>query len=132
MLTDFAFKSGPKLYVGFGTPGANHGTTKLHKDVTDAINIMVWSVNGADVAAIWHIFRAHDDELVKRFLEEEFPGLNGTDPIHCQELYLTDEHFARLKQRYNVEPLIVNQKVGDAVLLPARCIHQVNTRLSYG
>ena len=116
--------------MGFGTPGSNHGTTKLHKDVTDAINIMVWSVNGADTAAIWHIFRAHDDALVRRFLEEDFPDLDGANPVHCQELYLTEEHFRRLKQRYNVEPLVVYQRLGDTVLLPARCIHQVN-RMSY-
>ncbi|KAJ0096110.1 hypothetical protein Patl1_16251 [Pistacia atlantica] len=46
-------------------------------------------------------------------------------PIHDQIFYLTLEHKAKLKQEYGIEPWTFLKKLGEAVLIPAGCSHQV-------
>jgi len=104
-----------------------HGSTKLHMDITDAVNIMVWANNcpdGKPGYALWHIWSAADAAILRRFfLEEGFGGLG--DLIHGQSIYVNEAMRERLLTRYNVRPHAIHQRPGDAVFIPAGCAHQV-------
>ncbi|KAK7208539.1 hypothetical protein BZA70DRAFT_287843 [Myxozyma melibiosi] len=94
---------GPKLYTAYASSHAakGRGSTTLHMDVTDACNIMCYSVAngspdsldnvpGADtdtdaqqsppavIGAVWDIFRAEDSDKIRQFIlerEQEDPDL---------------------------------------------------------
>ncbi|XP_051124201.1 lysine-specific demethylase JMJ25-like [Andrographis paniculata] len=84
--------------------------------------------------ALWDIFRRKDvpklEEYLKKYFKE-FRHIYGNPlpqivhPIHDQSVYLTVEHKKRLKEEYGIEPWTFIQKLGDAVLIPAGCPHQV-------
>ncbi|KAI0703120.1 hypothetical protein C8Q76DRAFT_590035, partial [Earliella scabrosa] len=115
---------GPKLYIAMATADDNTGTTKAHLDVTDAINILAWS-RGDGPAALWHIFPAAHTATVRHFLRQEYALPGEIDPVHSQKYYLSDAKLARLKDMHGISPWTLHQRVGDAILIPAGCIHQV-------
>ncbi|KAF6998028.1 hypothetical protein CFC21_014187 [Triticum aestivum] len=84
--------------------------------------------------ALWDIFRREDSEKLQEYLRNhasEFrhihcnPVNQVIHPIHDQTFYLTEKHKKKLKKEYGVEPWTFEQKLGDAVLIPAGCPHQV-------
>jgi [histone H3]-dimethyl-L-lysine9 demethylase len=60
---------GPKMYVAKATNvrKGSHGSTKLHMDIADAVNVMTYAKmeDGRDGLAAWDIFRAEDASKVR-------------------------------------------------------------------
>ncbi|KAJ7138724.1 Clavaminate synthase-like protein, partial [Mycena crocata] len=117
---------GPKMYIAHrnpkGTKQGSQGSTRLHMDMADAVNIMTYaaSTNGC---AVWDIFRAEDSLDIRTFLQQNFPSVTG-DPIHSHQIYMDDEMLRRLRKS-GVVGYRVFQKPGDAIFIPAGCAHQV-------
>ncbi|WVZ78227.1 hypothetical protein U9M48_025975 [Paspalum notatum var. saurae] len=90
--------------------------------------------NQSEGGALWDIFRREDVSKLHDYLmkyAEEFrhcnyePVKRVAHPIHDQCFYLTNEHKKRLKEEYGIEPWTFEQKLGEAVFIPAGCPHQV-------
>lgn len=114
------------MYLAMGTVAddTHHGSTRLHLDMSDAVNIMVHSTP-ANGTALWHIFARHDAPKIREFIRELAPSTPG-DPIHCQKFYLGPELLTQLSLKYQVKPFTIRQRVNQAVFIPAGCAHQVN------
>ncbi|PPR92077.1 hypothetical protein GOBAR_AA28603 [Gossypium barbadense] len=91
-------------------------------------------VEAHEGGAVWDVFRRQDvpklqDYLKKHFREFRYvhccPVSQVFHPIHDQSFYLTMDHKAKLKLEYGIEPWSFVQKLGEAVLIPAGCPHQV-------
>ncbi|KAA1479127.1 hypothetical protein DENSPDRAFT_109473 [Dentipellis sp. KUC8613] len=122
---------GPKMYNAFATVfgGKHGGSTFAHLDMTDAVNLMVWSAPTQDEkegGALWHIFRREDNDIISSFLRDS--GLASPDdgPVLAHAVYLTADILDRLERECNVKPWTIIQRVGEAVFIPAGCLHQVS------
>ena len=120
------------------------GTTNLHLDITDAVNILVYasptpdtltSTNPnltktvpTDSAAIWDIFPPDSAASLRGYLKSNREGWGEVidDPIHRQLFYLSEKDLAHLARKpYKVKSYRIYQRAGDAVFVPAGCPHQV-------
>lgn len=149
---------GPKMYNAYPAPDfifperykgkkaiPISGTTNLHLDITDAVNIMVYTAKNAsiskaiddsglddDVGAIWHIFPPSASPILRQYLNRKSKKGKTSqpeDPIHAQCYYLSDKDIANLPQE--ARPFVAYQRAGDAIFIPAGCAHQVrNVRSS--
>lgn len=184
---------GPKTYIAYGIReelGRGDSVTKLHLDMSDAVNILTHTadvaispeqyqaiellkemhraqderegrdlnrkqkpceinfddtkekevadflpkVNSKQGSALWDIFRREDVPKLKEYLlkhSKEFrhtfcsPIHQVIHPIHDQSFYLTSAHKQKLKEEFGIEPWTFEQKLGEAVFIPAGCPHQV-------
>jgi hypothetical protein len=106
----------------------SHGSTKLHMDMADAVNIMTFSApkpDGSEGCAVWDLYRAEDADKIRKFLRDRFSIGAQHDPIHSQAYYLDANLRAELLKRTGVKSHRVYQKPGEAVFIPAGCAHQV-------
>lgn len=100
------------------------GSTRLHCDLCDAFNVMVYA-SGHAGTALWHIFRASDSHKIRKYLLTTQKSVDGVDPIHGQQNYLGPKQLLQLQESYGVVPFIIHQGVGEAIYIPAGCPHQV-------
>jgi hypothetical protein len=141
---------GPKMYNAYPAPdflpdwdptSEIKGTTNLHLDLTDAVNIMLHASGGDDApesstiakaiphcGAVWDIFPPSSASAIRTYLHETRDA-RIDDPIHRQLYYLTETDLISLKSR-GVGSYRVFQNPGDAVFIPAGCPHQVRNRMS--
>ncbi|KAA1479430.1 hypothetical protein DENSPDRAFT_855380 [Dentipellis sp. KUC8613] len=113
---------GPKMYNAYGTldDDAHHGSTRLHMDVTDAVNILAHAAtppDGAPGGARWTIFHRSDAAALSKFLRESrTPKYDDVgDPIHSQAIYLTSRDLQLLEEEHHIVPYVFTQTQGDAV-----------------
>ncbi|KAH9072972.1 hypothetical protein EDB83DRAFT_2360192 [Lactarius deliciosus] len=121
---------GPKMYNAFATQDneGSKGSTRLHMDMADAVNVMVHAepcADGSPGGARWDLYRAEDAPAIRQFLSERFKLANGLDPIHSQQFYLDERLRAELYTKTGVRSHRVFQRQGEAVFIPAGCAHQV-------
>ncbi|KAK6525560.1 hypothetical protein TWF281_010621 [Arthrobotrys megalospora] len=123
---------GPKMYNAFPATvqmdGRLGGTTNLHRDITDAINFMMYATSVDDdidaPGAIWDIFPIGATKHIRDYLDKQFPG-QPTDPFHRQNCYLSPEDLEILYTEHGIQSYRILQRPGDAVMIPAGCAHQV-------
>lgn len=104
------------------------GSTRLHMDMADALNIMTYAAltpDGRPGSAAWDLFRAEDSDKIRQFLRKRFKGSFQHDPIHSQQFYLDTALRKELWDEYGVKSYRVYQMPGEAVFIPAGCAHQV-------
>ncbi|KAI0041160.1 hypothetical protein FA95DRAFT_1611228 [Auriscalpium vulgare] len=121
---------GPKMYVAHATAqdDGHNGSTRLHVDVTCAVNIMLWASDLPDDVpgfALWHLFPPQTLAIVRAYIRTIVEDDEG-DPIHNQTTYLTPSMLRTLQQDHGVSPVVVHQHVGEAVFIPANWAHQVS------
>lgn len=153
---------GPKMYNAYpapdflpqsedenAQPNDIKGTTNLHLDLTDAMNIMLFSAGGTLASAssttakaipacgaIWDIFPPSASAGIRIYLNSpeylaSHPGATAQDdPIHRQCYYLTETDLTTLSNEYDVRSHRIFQQPGEAVFIPAGCCHQVRNRKS--
>ncbi len=103
---------------------ARQGSTKLHLDMSGAVNIMV--VDIADRGSLWTIFAAEDADPIRRYLRRKHSLPSSSPcPIHSQNYFLGPIDLRTLFVEENVVPYIFTQKKGQAVFIPVGCPHQV-------
>jgi lysine-specific demethylase 3 len=110
------------------------GSTRLHMDMADAVNIMTYASptpDGKPGCAAWDLFRASDADKLRVFLRRKFKGSYQHDPIHSQQIYLDSTLRKELFDMYGIKSHRIYQKPGEAVFIPAGCAHQVRSVQCY-
>jgi hypothetical protein len=119
------------MYIANGSveDGYHHGSTKLHIDMTDAVNIMVWTSDRRESEsryALWRIFSRTSSTHICDFLRDHGGFIGPGHPIHSQHAYFTESMLKELNLQFGVQPFTIKQYAGDAVFIPAGCAHQVH------
>ncbi|KAM8924254.1 putative JmjC domain-containing histone demethylation protein 2C isoform 2-T2 [Pelodytes ibericus] len=156
---------GPRMCSAYGviaTKDLDTGTTNLHIEVSDLVNILVYvgaaKANGGssksgvlkkfeeedlddclrkrlkDInevpGSLWHIYETRDADKIREFLhkaakEQCLEILPDHDPIRDQNWYLNKKLRQSLLEDYGVKSYTLVQFLGDAIILPAGAIYQV-------
>ncbi|EXB66022.1 Lysine-specific demethylase 3B [Morus notabilis] len=85
--------------------------------------------------AHWDVFRKQDVPKLKEYLRRhshEFACLRDfqkhvVHPIFDQSFFLDTTHKMRLKEEFEIEPWSFEQRVGEAVIIPAGCPYQIRS-----
>lgn len=148
---------GPKMYCAYASNDGEGGvgTTNLHCDMADAVNIMayasksflrkhglevpgIWTRSAAEgcpeekddehrAAAVWDIYPPRTVANLRQYINDMEDDIAG-DPIHDQDTYLTYPKRRELYEKYGKDGGVcyrVYQLPGDAVFVPAGSAHQV-------
>lgn len=118
---------GPKMYNGH-----TKGRTNLHRDMADAVNVMLHAeaqANGEDGFARWELFAPEDVPKLTEYLQERF---GGDDPISEADISITKELLEEIWSELGIRPYTIQQRVGQAVIIPALVPHYVCLSCIYG
>lgn len=127
---------GPKMYSAEAGDATSRGTTRLHLDVCDAFNLMVWSAEEGQASALWHIFQPQHTLAIRTYLlRKAFAALHTTmsfeawresadDPIWGSYCYLNAGDLSELASA-GIKSYEILQRVGDMIIIPANALHQV-------
>lgn len=123
--------SGPKAYLAHG--GGEGATTRLHCDMTDAVNIMPFSQRGktCEGGALWTMISRDDMPLAEALLRDWKRDAFKGHPVHSQEIFVTPDDVDRLRE-HGVKVWTFIQRPGEAVFIPAGVGHQVSPVPSIG
>ncbi|XP_050289017.1 lysine-specific demethylase JMJ28 isoform X3 [Quercus robur] len=83
--------------------------------------------------AQWDVFRRQDVPKLIEYLQRhsnEFSHMSGlhkhvVHPILDQSVFLDTTHKMRLKEEFEIEPWTFEQRIGEAVIIPAGCPYQI-------
>jgi len=113
---------GPKMYIAMKNSDqvGSRGSTVLHMDVADAINIQTYAKHGdSEGCALWHLYHAKDSETLREFLYQHQADELGLsleevkrkldDPIHTTRIYINAEMRKTLREKYGVTGWEVKQ-----------------------
>jgi lysine-specific demethylase 3 len=98
------------------------GSTRLHKDVTDAWNVLTHT-EPKNKHAEWAIFSRKDTAVLIDWMKRRL--VCDGDPVHHQQTFLTQEDLMDLWIEKRIRPYIIHQKLYEFVFIPAGCAHQV-------
>ena len=105
------------------------GSTKDHKDMCGAINMMTWAKHDGltgEHGAMWDIVKSDEADQVSNFLRDKLELTDRSpDPLHDQRTFLDDATLEDLYLQVGVVPFRVVQKPGDMILIPPGAPHQV-------
>ena len=80
--------------------------TRLHMDVADAVNVMLYAsprADGQPGCAVWDLFRTQDADKIRLYLKRKFDKTHMfTDPIHSQMFYMDAKMRKELWEKYEV------------------------------
>ncbi|KAJ3007790.1 UNVERIFIED_CONTAM: Lysine-specific demethylase 3A [Siphonaria sp. JEL0065] len=111
---------GPTLFIATETPPTD-ATTRIHKDGASAYNTLLHVKDPSQPGALWHIFTREDTKRLHFFNEKE----KDVYPLLDFSTFLDQEKLKRVWEFVGVEPIVYRQMVGEIVLIPAGCAHQV-------
>ncbi|KAG0168730.1 hypothetical protein DFQ30_004394 [Apophysomyces sp. BC1015] len=127
---------GPKMFIAYGSVDGTKtfGTTNLHCDMADAVNLMCYAdttsykKENTSAAAIWDIYPFEVLQDLRKFVAKIASERKQKvlDPIHSQWLYLNDDLRERLWKEYRIKGWRLYQDPGCAIFIPAGCAHQVS------
>ncbi|KAI8618371.1 hypothetical protein BC830DRAFT_1109225 [Chytriomyces sp. MP71] len=119
---DFMQLHGPTLFIAGAAFSESAGTTVLHKDNAGAYNVCMYAQDPSKPAAVWHLFSREDTRKIAaiydRVDEDAYVMMDFTH-------YLDAAALEMLEREHGVRPFVLEQKVGDMILIPAGCAHQV-------
>lgn len=107
----------------------HHGSTRLHCDLTDAVNVCVFAAqqsDGSPGGARWDTFSPEDTTRLRKVLRVH---AESEDPVLAQNTYLTPAQLCGLELNHNIKAYTFFQHEGEAVFIPAGCAHQVSCGL---
>ena len=91
------------------------------------------------ICSFWHVFSREDTEKLAGFLvrnAHRFSGGRGTNSgvgasdVMSQRFYLSGVALELLKHETGVVPWVIEQKVDEALMIPAGCAYQVRNLCS--
>ncbi|KAH9048628.1 hypothetical protein EDB83DRAFT_2170073, partial [Lactarius deliciosus] len=117
---------GPKVYFALAAKqdDSHHGSTRLHCDLTDAVNVCVFAAqqhDGSPGGARWDIFSPEDTARLRKIL-----SVHTEDPVLAQNTYLTPARLRQLELSHDIKAYTFFQHEGEAVFIPVGCAHQVS------
>ncbi|KAJ3760740.1 hypothetical protein EV360DRAFT_68442 [Lentinula raphanica] len=128
---------GPKMYNAMASyqDQGSKGTTRLHMDMADALNVMTYASDcpdGSPGCAAWDLFRPEDSAKLRVYLKKKLPaGSTPMDPIHGQQVYLNEVMRKELAEELGVYSYRVYQRPGEAIFIPAGCAHQASVAVDF-